>query len=188
MYGAIEQVGQTLICPDCGTPAVVPPPCRPPKPAAPPIVADVYALHNETPAAGRRRAAEEALIRLTCLQCGTMMYATADQVGGKLACPDCGTSVVIPPPPPPRRKIDVMAGRARATRLPAGTRPRPARPAAAACCRPVAAEEPAGVQRTKIERQFTPYVSASDLASLVLPYRDVQLSAFARVRATLLLP
>ena len=38
------------------------------------------------------------------------MLATADQVGSKMICPDCGTATVVPPMPRPRPKIDVMAG------------------------------------------------------------------------------
>ena len=42
MYGTIEQVGQKLSCPDCGTASVVPPPPAVAKATAVPAAVDVY--------------------------------------------------------------------------------------------------------------------------------------------------
>jgi DNA-directed RNA polymerase subunit RPC12/RpoP len=160
MYGAVEQIGQTLVCPDCGTPAVVPPPpIVPTKPVAPPVVGETYALCEEVPSASAaRHAAEEDLIRVMCHRCGTLMYATADQVGGSLVCPDCTSSVVVPPRPPPRHKIDVMAnagegyGLAIADPTSPGETPAPLEPSARV----------QGV-RARARRQFDPYLRHSIL-------------------------
>ena len=64
-----------------------------------------------------------------------MMYATEDQVGGKLVCPDCGTSVAVPPPPPSRREIDVMAEAGEGYRLAGWNATNAGEPAAAATSR-----------------------------------------------------
>ncbi len=37
-------------------------------------------------------------IPLICPLCHTRMYATIEQVGQKLTCPDCGRASVVPPP------------------------------------------------------------------------------------------
>ena len=109
MYAEMEQVGQTMVCPDCGTPAVVPPPASAAAPTITLIAVEGYPLREETQdASGDRRAAEEVLVRVVCPLCRTMMYAGEDQVGQTMACPDCDTSIVVPRPPPPRRKPNPM--------------------------------------------------------------------------------
>jgi DNA-directed RNA polymerase subunit RPC12/RpoP len=155
MYATPEQVGQTLVCPDCGTPAVVPrfsPPVGPAaKPAAPPIVTDVYQVHGESPTASDSAADDEkSLIRVVCPRCNTMMYGTKDQIGTSLFCPDCGASIVVPAPAPPRALIDVTTdcyalagGDAAAAKEPVRSPP------------PRVAEKPPVARRP--ERQFTPY-------------------------------
>ena len=55
-------------------------------------------------------AAEQDYVAVLCSLCNTRMLATADQVGSRMMCPDCGTATVVPPMPPRRKKIDVMAG------------------------------------------------------------------------------
>jgi predicted Zn finger-like uncharacterized protein len=110
MDGTLEQVGQELTCPDCGTETVVPPP--PPTPvisSEQPGQFGEYALLEEfEPTQGAKRADQETLIRVTCPLCRTIMYATLDQVGGRMTCPDCKSPVVVPPPPPKKKPIDVM--------------------------------------------------------------------------------
>lgn len=99
MYGAPEQIGQALVCPDCGTATVVQPPTGSPHPAAKHVTLEEYPLLDEVhPAAGDRHAYEKSLIRVMCDRCNTMMYAEANQVGQKLICPDCGTSTIVPRP------------------------------------------------------------------------------------------
>ena len=110
MHGELEQVGQTLVCPDCGTPAVVPPPASRAASRVTPIPVEEYPLLEDTPGASSDHPiAAETLIRINCPLCRTMMYAGEDQVGQTTICPDCSTPVVVPRPPPPRRKPDPMA-------------------------------------------------------------------------------
>ena len=111
MFGDPDQVGQTLICPDCGAPAVVPPAATVKKPTAHPPGNDIYPLCEEVqPASGNPPIEEPTLIRVMCPRCNTILYATEDQIGRSLTCPDCTTSVVVPQPPLQRPTIDVMAG------------------------------------------------------------------------------
>jgi DNA-directed RNA polymerase subunit M/transcription elongation factor TFIIS len=118
MHGTIQQIGQSLICPDCGRSTVVPRPAIPAKIVAPPIIREMpsqtsdntYALREYVESTPENRSAtDNPLIRVICHRCGTMMYAEEDQVGGQLVCPDCRSTVSIPRPAPPRKPIDVMA-------------------------------------------------------------------------------
>jgi hypothetical protein len=53
MYGAAEQIGQAMVCPDCGTATVVPPPTGSSHPAAKHVTYEEYPLLDEVhPAAG----------------------------------------------------------------------------------------------------------------------------------------
>lgn len=42
---------------------------------------------------------DEPEFRVKCKVCGTMLYAKESQIGSKLQCSDCHSSVVVPPPP-----------------------------------------------------------------------------------------
>jgi hypothetical protein len=112
MHPPESELGRQVICPDCGTPAVV---CRPPEEPAKkprPTSEEIgeYALATDAGRApGAVPAAEQDYVPVVCSLCHTRMLATADQVGSRLICPDCGTPAVVPPMPPPRKKIDVMA-------------------------------------------------------------------------------
>ncbi len=106
VYTTIELVGQKLVCPDCGTPTVVPPPAPAAKPVAAPAGAEGYPLCEEASTAPRDDgAAEEATIRLTCVRCGTMMYAAEDQIGREIVCPDCDLPTIVRQPAegPPKK-------------------------------------------------------------------------------------
>jgi len=110
MYGTIEQIGQKIVCPDCGASATVPPPPpESPKLETPVVEAEGYSLRGEVSGAASR-AAEESQVRVYCTLCNTLMYAPLNQVGELIACPDCGTLVLVPQPPPLQEKIDPMAG------------------------------------------------------------------------------
>lgn len=55
MYGTVEQMGQKLICPDCGTASAVPPPQAVARATAAPAAVDVYPLASDAqPAAALR--------------------------------------------------------------------------------------------------------------------------------------
>ncbi len=121
MYGTLEQVGQTLTCPDCGTVSVVPPPRAAPKATAAPPAVDVYALAKDVePTAETAKALQPDAVTLFCHRCQTRMTATLDQVGDTVLCPDCGTPNVVPAPllrpqQSPAKEADTGYGLAQAT-------------------------------------------------------------------------
>jgi DNA-directed RNA polymerase subunit RPC12/RpoP len=113
LHAEESQIGQKIVCPDCGTPTIV---TRPPeKPAKKPQRSaeeiGEYPLASEAVRKPRSvPAAEQRYVPVVCSLCHTRMHATVDQVGSNMICPDCGTATVVPAMPPPRAKIDVMAG------------------------------------------------------------------------------
>lgn len=111
MHPAESEIGKKVTCPDCGTVTVVTPPAQQPA-KKPRHIADTvgdYALANEVVRDARTvPAAEQNYVPVICPVCHTRMLATADQVGSRLTCPDCGSPAVVPPMPAPRKKIDVM--------------------------------------------------------------------------------
>ncbi len=131
MYASEAEVGQQLVCPDCGVSMVVRRPDRPPK--KPPRSAGEigeYPLAAEAPAGGAGLPAgpgpNAPFVAIVCTVCHTRLHATLEQVGGRMVCPDCGATNIIPPPPPPPRKIDVMDGAADGYRVSAEPSPPPA--------------------------------------------------------------
>ncbi len=113
MHPEASQIGRQAICPDCGTATTIrrPPPPPPKKPLRSAEEIGEYPLATEVrPEAKTVPAAEQSYVAVVCSLCHTRMHATADQVGSKMVCPDCGTATVVPPMPRPQRKIDVMAG------------------------------------------------------------------------------
>lgn len=97
MYGTVAQVGQTLVCPDCGTSAVIPPPPASRTSAAKQVMFEEYSVLDEAqPISNARHDYEKSLIRVFCPRCNTMMYAEANQVGQELVCPDCRTPTKVP--------------------------------------------------------------------------------------------
>jgi predicted Zn finger-like uncharacterized protein len=111
MYGRIDDVGKKLQCPDCGTKTVVPPP-PPPKPKNIPaaLEGDQYELWDadQSPIPSELIARQPKYIAVPCTRCGTVMYAIERQVGQSIACPDCGTTYVVPKPPKPQAKRSVL--------------------------------------------------------------------------------
>ena len=90
------------------TPPAVPPVVAPP--VVPPPVASASPQARASPEAPpvgpvEQRSADEGLIRVQCLLCGTLMYATEDQIGQKITCPDCQVPAVVTRPikAPPRQ-------------------------------------------------------------------------------------
>jgi len=110
-----DEVGRTIVCPDCDTPVPVTPPADSASARSAPMKIDEqrigqYGIDERAGAADHARPspAEEGF-PVYCSLCRTMMYATADQVGRKLTCPDCQTQTVVPPPPKRRGPVDVAA-------------------------------------------------------------------------------
>ena len=113
MHPEVSQIGKQAICPDCGTATTVQRPPEKPvkKPPRSPEEIGEYPLATEVrPDPGAVPAAEQDYVAVVCSLCHTRMLGTADQVGSKMICPDCGTATVVPPMPRPRPKIDVMKG------------------------------------------------------------------------------
>lgn len=106
MVATLDQVGQSITCPDCTIPTTVPPPPEErPKPRHVVVVGDneyrVFGVDQPPPAG--------VYIPVVCGVCGTRMHAAEDQVGRQIACPDCGTKEVVPAAAK-RVKMDPMAG------------------------------------------------------------------------------
>ena len=98
MLATEQQVGQTLICPDCGCATVVPPPG--PEAAEVELTEDVYDLipDGNYPAAGSE--ANRPHYAVHCPRCHTRLLATVGQVGQTMTCPDCQLEFPIPEAPP----------------------------------------------------------------------------------------
>jgi|GEM_PF-1392954 len=98
-----EQSGQTVTCPDCGTPAIVPSPgassaAEASVPAASTGPVEIYnVLEGEGQPPPTATEVYRRYIPVVCTLCRTRMHATEDQVGQTLVCPDCGTANVVPP-------------------------------------------------------------------------------------------
>jgi DNA-directed RNA polymerase subunit M/transcription elongation factor TFIIS len=159
MSATPDQIGQTLTCPDCGRPAIVPRPTTPFKPTVPPIILQPYALQGETsPTSNASEDDNESLTRVFCPRCGTMMYAAEDQAGRSLICPDCHTSVVVPPPRPHRKRIDVMAEAGGGYSIVGQNEARSSDPAPPPVILPPNAPPPrVQAVRARAQRQFEPY-------------------------------
>lgn len=108
MYGRPDQVGKPIKCPDCHAETIVPPPevVKPKKPLAA-MEGDQYDVWgvDEAPSVAEMLAAQPKYIAVVCRMCQTLMYATEDQVGASLKCPDCGTANVVPPRESPAETV-----------------------------------------------------------------------------------
>lgn len=101
MLATAEQVGQSLICPDCGTATPVPAPKEESPKDVPARPSEIYALRTSQDEGHTGREGSHQSHTFKCPRCGTRLHATADQVGQTLACPDCGEVITVPPRPPP---------------------------------------------------------------------------------------
>lgn len=95
MRGSLAEVGTEMVCPDCGTKTVVPPPqkthAKAVVGAASDAIQDEYGLHQPNAAATDQ-------IPTICALCHSRLMARPEQIGHKIQCPDCGTETVVSPP------------------------------------------------------------------------------------------
>lgn len=101
-----DQLGQQIACPDCDTPVIVsrPVPTEVEK-TRPPDPIELYPLAEEVDeSSGGARAADLAYVRIACPVCSTLLYATEDQVGRQIVCPDCRVPTVVRRPAEPAAK------------------------------------------------------------------------------------
>lgn len=100
MLATADQVGQVLICPDCGTGTPVPAAPKESPKDLPTRPAEIYGLRDGGDAVRNGREASAGVYALKCPKCGRRLHATAEQQGQTMACPDCAWPISIPPPPP----------------------------------------------------------------------------------------
>ncbi len=109
MYATQEQVGQTIVCPDCGVPTLVkrPPDERSQKPLSSAGDVGEYSLARwPRPAAAVPPDETQAAATVECPLCHTRVSVSPTQIGKRIPCPDCGREMVIlPPPPPPKARL-----------------------------------------------------------------------------------
>jgi len=104
MQATEDQVGQKVVCPDCGTPTTVPAPKRAARPGAGTRTHEAYAVFEEVgPAPAESRVVYGAYVKVHCTVCRALLHFTEDQVGRQVRCPDCGTRLEIPRRPDPRK-------------------------------------------------------------------------------------
>lgn len=100
MLATPDQVGQSLVCPDCGAATVVPPPKEADPKDLPARPAEIYALRHTSTGTPQDEKSPEDWYAFQCPTCGTRLHATAAEKGQTIICPDCATPVVVPPLPP----------------------------------------------------------------------------------------
>lgn len=97
MLATEHDVGQEIVCPDCQTHVRVPPLA----------VKAPSQLHRRTAeeredaydVGGRREGPSQPEFLLVCGVCHVRLYATPDQVGREILCPDCYTPILVPEAP-----------------------------------------------------------------------------------------
>jgi DNA-directed RNA polymerase subunit M/transcription elongation factor TFIIS len=119
-----EDAGQRQACPHCGKTLKVP--GTTPSPTQRPAVSPPEAA-KPTPAPS---VAGLANIAVRCPVCGTRLYATREQAGKSLVCPDCLETVAVPPASPgaPARQAPPSAGQSRSAPSANSARPPAASP------------------------------------------------------------
>jgi len=94
----VEDVGLKAKCPDCGRLTKVPPPPKPrPKKTPEAMHGQQYGVWgvDEAPTTKEIAARQPKYYPVWCRVCDTLMHAQAEQVGEKLACPDCGAKTLF---------------------------------------------------------------------------------------------
>lgn len=96
-----EQVGSDVTCPDCHAKTLVTAAAiDPTKMAPPPAMAeddDPYELVDESP--GARPESYPDLFSFPCPHCSSLLYASPEQAGTEIMCPDCRRPRRAPPAP-----------------------------------------------------------------------------------------
>ncbi len=121
-----EHAGRRCRCGRCGKVMVVPhlegrQKASPKKKKEPPSRQKPQAMHgqqyglwgvDEAPTPEQLAASHPEYFPVHCRNCNTLMHATAEQIGLKISCPDCGVRalVVAPPSKPPPRQVLVPDG------------------------------------------------------------------------------
>ena len=82
--------GARLTCPSCQANIVVPEAPEVSKPPGPDEKQEIYEVQPEDAASDDR-----AYVAVLCSLCHTRMYATEDEIGRKMTCPDCGTETTV---------------------------------------------------------------------------------------------
>jgi DNA-directed RNA polymerase subunit M/transcription elongation factor TFIIS len=125
MFGRPEQVGRVFKCPDCGARTAVPSPPRP-KPQNIPAAmeGEQYELWDADELPSDIVALQPRYIAVDCRKCGTLMYATEDQVGQTIVCPDCRTKHTVPAPRQASPKRSPLTRDAETPQLDPATAPR----------------------------------------------------------------
>jgi DNA-directed RNA polymerase subunit M/transcription elongation factor TFIIS len=100
LRAALDQVGRKLVCPDCDTPVVVPPPVfMEHKRSLHGVPVEQYALWDEVdPSSAGPRPADQTYVPVTCPVCGTFMQVLEARVGEEITCPDCHEPIVVSRP------------------------------------------------------------------------------------------
>ncbi len=102
-----QDVGRKAKCHDCGALTQVPPPPKPrPKKVPKAMHGQQYGLWgvDDAPSPAELRAKQPKFFPVFCRNCDTLMHAKFEQVGKKLACPDCGAKTVVVEPLKPKSK------------------------------------------------------------------------------------
>jgi len=106
MHATIEQVGEQVVCLDCGVTTVVPPPGK--KSAKSKRSFDDIEAYEVMEADDDPRLhpelAAEAFVRIHCEVCESPVSAPRDKIGQLVECPDCGHRQMVRESAKPRRK------------------------------------------------------------------------------------
>ena len=86
----VEKVGARLTCPSCQANIVVPEAPKVSKPSGAVENHEVYDVRPDDAAPDDR-----AYVTVACPLCHTRMYATEEEIGRKMTCPDCGTNTTV---------------------------------------------------------------------------------------------
>ena len=94
LRGTNKQVGKALVCPDCGTKTVVPPPQKA-KPKA--FIGAAAGTDLGEYGLSEPNVPPDPSIPVVCSLCSSRLMARPDQVGTKIQCPDCGRQTEVKP-------------------------------------------------------------------------------------------